>query len=113
MTELSRTQPSKRKVRFFFKEWRKHRRLTQDELAAMVGVSASSISQLETGKQGFTDTTLIALSDALQCSPGDLLSINPLNNDISIDRRIAKLPQKQIDQIQSFVDFLINGPSKT
>lgn len=113
MTELSRNQSPKRKIRFYFKEWRKHRHLTQDELAAKVGVSASSISQLETGKQGFTDTTLIALSEALQCSPGDLLSINPSNKDLSIDRKIANLPQKQIEQVQSFVDFLINGPSKT
>lgn len=45
----------------------------------MVGVSAPSISQLERGKQGFTDTTLASLADALACSPGDLLMRNPLD----------------------------------
>lgn len=66
--------------RFFFKEWRKHRGYTQETLAEMIGVQASTISQLETGKQGFTDTTLIALADALKCSPGDLLMRNPLDD---------------------------------
>lgn len=67
--------------RYFFKEWRKKRGMTQEELADAVGVSAPSISQLENGKQGFTDTTLLALSEALNCSPGDLLMRNPLDED--------------------------------
>jgi transcriptional regulator with XRE-family HTH domain len=65
--------------RFYFREWRKHRGYTQDALADMIGVTTSTISQLETGKQGFTDSTLIALADALKCSPGDLLMRNPLD----------------------------------
>lgn len=67
--------------RFFFKEWRKHRGYTQEALAEMIGTSVSTISQLETGKQGFTDSTLMALSEALKCSPGDLLMRNPLDGD--------------------------------
>jgi transcriptional regulator with XRE-family HTH domain len=67
--------------RFFFREWRKHRGHTQEALADMIGVTTSTISQLETGKQGFTDSTLIALADALKCSPGDLLMRNPLDAD--------------------------------
>lgn len=69
------------KPRYFFKEWRKHRRLTQAELAEVVGVSEATISQLENGKQGFTDSTLEALANALACKPGDLLMRNPLDED--------------------------------
>lgn len=111
MTEHPNNSPASRKTRFFFKEWRKYRGHTQDELAALVGVSTSSISQLETGKQGFTDSTLIALAEALKCSPGELLIRNPLLNDLSIDRKIANLHPKQIEQVHAFVDFLINSPS--
>lgn len=50
--------------RFFFREWRKYRGLNQEALAEIVGVTTSTISQLETGKQGFTDSTLVALADA-------------------------------------------------
>lgn len=67
--------------RYFFREWRKSRGLTQEELADRIGVSTSTISQLETGKQGFTDTTLALLADALSCSPGDLLMRNPLDKE--------------------------------
>ncbi len=66
---------------FFFKEWRKFRGLKQEELADQIGVTPSSISQLENGKQGFTDTTLVALAEALHCNPGDLLMRNPLDQD--------------------------------
>lgn len=69
------------KPRFYFKEWRKFRHLTQEEVAERIGTSTSTISQLETGKQGFTDTTLIALAEALNCGPGDLLMRNPLEDE--------------------------------
>lgn len=75
-----KTVISRQKVgrpRYYFREWRKHRNLTQEALASRVGMSTPSISQIETGKQGFTDTTLEALADALQCQPGDLLMRNP------------------------------------
>lgn len=64
---------------FYFKEWRKFREKTQEDLASEVGVSPSSISQLENGKQGFTGETLAALARALRCHPGELLLCNPLD----------------------------------
>lgn len=69
------------KPRYFFKEWRKYRGMTQEELADKIGVSPPSISQLERGIQGFTDSTLKTLADALECKPGDLLMRNPLDTD--------------------------------
>lgn len=74
---------SRLKVRpkYFFREWRKFRNLTQPRLAERVNMATSSISQLENGKQGFTDDTLSLLAEALNCSPGALLTINPLEKD--------------------------------
>lgn len=69
------------KPRYFFKEWRKHRGFTQEELAELIGVTPPSISQLERGLQGFTDSTLESLASALSCKPGDLLMRNPLDED--------------------------------
>lgn len=69
------------KPRYYFREWRKYRGFTQEELAEMVGVTPPSISQLERGLQGFTDSTLEAMSNALSCQPGDLLMRNPLDED--------------------------------
>jgi len=67
--------------RHFIREWRRHRGLGQEQLAARVDMTTSSISQIETYKQGWTDETLAAIAEALQCSPGDLLIRNPLEEE--------------------------------
>jgi transcriptional regulator with XRE-family HTH domain len=51
--------------------------MTQAELADLVHMTESSISQLENGKQGFSNGTLESLSEALMCTPGELLDLNP------------------------------------
>lgn len=78
MTRRHEPRPA-RGCRYYFREWRKFRRLTQEELAGRIDMSASSISQLESGKQGFSQDTLESLATALECSPGALLLINPLD----------------------------------
>jgi transcriptional regulator with XRE-family HTH domain len=55
--------------------------MTQARLAERIDMSVSSISQLESGKQDYTQGTLEALADALQCEPGDLLMRNPLDTE--------------------------------
>lgn len=78
MTEFNSKKP---KRGFYFREWRKFRGLNQEALADMIGLTPSSISQLETGKQGFTDKTLLAIAQALDCHPGDLLTRDPSRAD--------------------------------
>ena len=67
--------------RHFVKEWRKHRGLTQAQLAERIDVAVSTISQLETYKQGYSQATLEALAWALQCEPADLLVRDPSKED--------------------------------
>ncbi|MDW9814959.1 helix-turn-helix domain-containing protein [Sinorhizobium meliloti] len=95
--------------RYFFKEWRKKRGLTQEELAETVGVTPSSISQLENGKQGFTDTTLSALAEALSCNPGDLLMRNPLDEDApwSIWDNVKKASPDKRREIVAVVETML------
>lgn len=71
-------QPRKR---IFLREWRKYRQLTQEQLAARVGWSVGNVSQLEQGKQGYSDEGLALLSDALNCTPGQILDVDPTNDD--------------------------------
>ncbi|WP_331373801.1 helix-turn-helix domain-containing protein [Sinorhizobium chiapasense] len=66
------------KPRHFIKEWRKYRRLTQEQIASSLGYAVSSLSQLENGKQGYSQAILEALAELLQCTPADLLSVNPI-----------------------------------
>lgn len=57
--------------------WRKHRKLTIEQLAELADLSESTISEVETGNQDFTGATLLALANALQTTPGILLSQRP------------------------------------
>ena len=75
----ARQNLKKPRPRYFFREWRKYRGLTQAQLADRIGQTEPSVSQLENGKQGFTNGTLELIADALMCSPGDLLMRNPLD----------------------------------
>ena len=82
---------------FYFRAWRKHRNLTQEQLAERVGMSVSSVSQIETGAQGFTDGTLMAFADALQVDPGDLLSRNPETEGMIVDlMRLIRLKGESV-----------------
>ncbi|WP_022697893.1 helix-turn-helix domain-containing protein [Euryhalocaulis caribicus] len=62
---------------FYLKEWRKHRDLTQGQLAEKVGVSVVHISELERGKKSYTRPMLVKLADALGVQPADLISRLP------------------------------------
>jgi transcriptional regulator with XRE-family HTH domain len=81
MAEEIVTTRFKQKPRYFFREWRKFRDKTQEQIAEVVGVQPSAISQIENGKQGFTNSTLEGIAYALMCEPGDLLMRNPLDKN--------------------------------
>ena len=50
------------------------RKMMLKELAEEVGVSATNLSLLKTGKaKGVRFNTLAAICDALECQPGDIL----------------------------------------
>lgn len=72
-----RTTKARQRPRHFIKEWRKFRDLTQDQLAGRIGSATSTISQLETGKQGYSQALLEELAEALSCEPWDLLHVDP------------------------------------
>ena len=88
--------------RHFIKEWRKYRNLTQEQLASRLGVAVSSISQLETGKQGYSQATLEALAEALMCQPADLLMRDPTREE-AIWSIWDTLEPAQRDQITEIV----------
>lgn len=71
----------KTRRRTFIKEWRAFRGLTQEVLAERVGMSPGNLSLIERGLQNYTQETLEALAEALQCGPADLLMRNPADAD--------------------------------
>lgn len=82
----SKLSPKLLNTRNYVREWREFRGMTQEQLAEAAGYSPSSISQLETGKQGYEEKTLVRLAEALVCHPSDLITgppqLAPLVNQI-------------------------------
>jgi transcriptional regulator with XRE-family HTH domain len=73
----ARPQPKPQRRRWFLKQWREHRNLSQEALAERVGMTQGMISHLETGRVDYTSSHLDLLAEALGCAPPDLLIRNP------------------------------------
>jgi len=77
----------------YIRQWREHRNLSLAKLAARMEVepggeeliSAMSLSRIERGQQPYSEELLNALGDALSCSLGELISVNPLMDGQVID----------------------------
>jgi transcriptional regulator with XRE-family HTH domain len=72
-------------IRHHIREWRKFRGLTQERLAERTPFTHGAISQVETGRTSYTQEMLEALSVALDCTPGDLLNVNPFKEGDVVD----------------------------
>lgn len=67
--------------RTFIKEWRLYRDLTQQKLADRLETTKTTISELETGKRGYTQESLEAVADALQTDVASLLTRDPKSSE--------------------------------
>lgn len=92
----------------FLRAWRKHREMTQEDLAAAASVDRTVISKLETSKIGYTQETLEALSSALRCKTWQLIGVDPLApaaGVVDIWERIPDVNKEQARRtLQSFTD---------
>jgi transcriptional regulator with XRE-family HTH domain len=61
----------------FIREWRRHRGLTQDELANAIRVDRTYLNKIERGKRRYIPSVLEAMAETLGCAPGDLISRRP------------------------------------
>lgn len=61
----------------FIKEWRKHRELTQEQLAERIGINRAYLSKIESGKRRYDQPFLEAAAVVLRCEPADLIIRDP------------------------------------
>lgn len=73
--------PAVRRRPHYIKAWRKFRGLTQAAVANEIGEKPSSLSQLENGKQGYTQWKLETLARIYDTTPVALLSVDPFSED--------------------------------
>jgi transcriptional regulator with XRE-family HTH domain len=70
----------------FIKEWRAFNQLTQEDAAALIDIDRTFLSKIERLQAQYNQDFLERASVAYKCSPADLISIDPFNDDES--RRI-------------------------
>jgi transcriptional regulator with XRE-family HTH domain len=82
----------------FIKQWRLHRGLSQERLGDRIGLSGASVSQIENGKQGYSQENLEAIAQALRIDVVDLLIRDPSDPEgiWSLWDRAAPAQRKQI-----------------
>lgn len=97
----------------FVREWRKHRGFTQEQLAERIGVSVGLISQLETGRVAYTQSTLEGIADALSTSPASLIMRNPVDDSAiwALEEQLAKATPDQRRQAFAIVETLLKTGS--
>jgi transcriptional regulator with XRE-family HTH domain len=67
--------------RHYIREWRKHRELTQEQLAERIGITKSYLSKIESGKKRYDQPFLEAAAEVLRCEPADLIVRDPSDPD--------------------------------
>jgi transcriptional regulator with XRE-family HTH domain len=87
--------------RTFIREWRKHRGLTQEQLADRIGMTATNLSMIERTERPYTQKTLEALAEALMTDPASLLMRNPEDEDAiwSLWERASPGEREQIARV--------------
>lgn len=81
----------------FIQKWRKYRGLSQQRLADRVGMTGGNLSEIENGNTAYTQATLEALAEALNCEPADLIMRDPTDVEApwSIWERLKPAQRKQ------------------
>jgi len=69
------------KQRHYIREWRKHRGLTQEQLAERIGIARSYLTKIERGSRRYDQPFLEAAADALRCEPGDIIMRDPTDSE--------------------------------
>lgn len=104
MAKKSKRRPT------FIKEWRKHRGLTQEQLAERLGLTQATIARIERGEISYTQPVLEAMADALRCEPADLIMRDPTHHG-SIWSIWDQIPATERDQAAKVLQTFIKKAS--
>jgi len=103
--------PIRTRQKWFLRQWRKHRGLSQERLAERIGTTKSRISELETGRERYNQDVLEMLADALECEPGDLLMRDPAHDpSCGIFETLRRIPEPDLPRVQKVIEAMAPPP---
>jgi transcriptional regulator with XRE-family HTH domain len=94
---------SKRALRWYIREWREYRGLTQDQVAERANTNKGQISKLETGAQRMNDSWASRLADAFGVEPWQLLRHPEAPDPADL---LAGLLEQDRERVRMFADAL-------
>jgi len=100
------------KQRLFLKEWRKHRQLTQEQLADRLDIDRTIVSKIERGKLQYSQGFLEAAAEALMCEPADLIVRDPTTPE-RIWSVWDTIPEHERERALTILKTFAGAPKKT
>lgn len=91
--------------KWYLREWRKHRGLTQEQLAEAIDSTKPTVSRMENGTRPYNQPFLEACAEALHCTPAQLLSGSPNDGD-KAKYIIALLKDKNPEEIEKIYKMI-------
>ncbi|WP_412545791.1 helix-turn-helix domain-containing protein [Maricaulis sp. MIT060901] len=88
----------------FIREWRKHRERSQEWLADAIGITTASLSRIENGKQPYNQRQLEQIAEALECTPADLLSVEPEAPAAEVFNIWSRISAEKRDQARQILE---------
>ena len=92
--------------RCFLREWRKHRGLTQEQLADAIDSTKQTVSRMESGSLPYNQPFLEACADALNCRPANFLLAPPAESDDTKLRIVQALDGKTEGQLRKILQLI-------
>ena len=91
-----------RRPRWFIREWREYRGLTQEQVAARAEMTKSAISMFESGKKRLNDDHIAALAFAFDVNPAEMMRdpAAPTREEL-----LRGLDEQGVNEVLRFIDF--------
>lgn len=96
--------------RNFLGKYRLREKLSQEDLAERAKLSVGTVSGIESGRAGFSPSTLYRLAKALGVRPGALLDIDPDKVDPDLWDLLVRATPDQQAEIARHAEIIVGRP---
>lgn len=97
------------KVGPIIRDLRRERKMTVEQVSELMGLSNSSINQIEQGGRNLSIRTLYMFMEIFDCDANTVLNIKEKSNAYSIDERIKNLPKKKQEFLYKSFSYMIEA----